>query len=143
MDSNDRVKTKATSYPKDRFYRLNWRDLLLVGAILVLSVAGIAYLQFGAGPSAAADLDAMVYQEGRLVGRLRMNDHRHLSLREGRMIIETGPRGVRVARSDCPRQICVAAGWVRTPKQVITCVPNRVLVRVRSRSGGFLDAVVQ
>ncbi len=126
----------------DRFYRLNWRDVLLILAILSLSGWAIAYLQFGAGGAGAADLDAMVYEEGRLVGRLRMDDHRELSLRDGRMIIEADPGGVRVAKSDCPRQICVAAGWAKTPGQVITCVPNRVLVKVRSRSGGFLDAVV-
>lgn len=143
MDPGDHFKRKEALHRDGRFYRLNWRDVLLIGAILFLSVAGIAYLHYGAGSVSAADLDAMVYQEGRLVGRLRMDDHRHLSLRDGRMIIEAGPRGVRVARSDCPRQICVAAGWARTPGQVITCVPNRVLVRVRSRSGGFLDAVVQ
>ncbi len=126
----------------DRFYRLNWRDVLLILAILSVSGGTIAYLQFGVGGAAAADLDAMVYEDGRLVGRLRMDAHRRLSLRDGRMIVEAEPGGVRVAKSDCPRQICVAAGWVRTPGQVITCVPNRVLVKVRSRSGGFLDAVV-
>lgn len=35
-----------------------------------------------------------------------------------------------VARSDCPNQCCVNAGWKSRPGEAIVCVPNQVIVSI-------------
>jgi len=59
------------------------------------------------------------------------------------MIIEKGPLGVRVKESDCVKQICRHQGWIRSPGQVIICIPNRVTVRIVKKKvpSGDVDAI--
>ncbi|MCP4353717.1 MAG: NusG domain II-containing protein, partial [Desulfobacterales bacterium] len=57
-------------------------------------------------------------------------------------IIETKQGGIRIKKSDCPRQICVNTGWIKTPGRIIVCVPNKILIEIKSEKPLFLDAVV-
>ncbi|MDW7711860.1 MAG: NusG domain II-containing protein [Deferrisomatales bacterium] len=48
---------------------------------------------------------------------------------------------VRVEDSPCPDKLCVAAGPVTRPGQVVACLPNRVALRVVGADEGGVDAV--
>ena len=70
-----------------------------------------------------------------------MRQDRQIMLPVGRMRIEVKGRGIRVTGSDCPKQICVNAGWIKTPGQTIICVPYRVLIEIKGKDTPLLDAV--
>lgn len=59
----------------------------------------------------------------------------------GEMDIEIKAGRIRAVRSDCPQRVCVNTGWIQYAGQTIVCVPNRVLVEVKSAGSPFLDAV--
>lgn len=54
---------------------------------------------------------------------------------------------VRIERSPCPNQTCVAAGSISGVNQWVACLPNEVFVRIAGSAGGGtgddqVDAVV-
>ncbi len=48
--------------------------------------------------------------------------------------IETG--AARIVTAPCANQLCVRRGWVRRRGDAAICVPNRLILRVRSRDDG-------
>lgn len=45
--------------------------------------------------------------------------------------IEVKPPGIRVLSASCPDQICVKQGFIRDSGLPITCLPNRLVIRLR------------
>ena len=68
---------------------------------------------------------------------------RVIDLPGAHMRLEVKDGAIRVLSSDCPQQICVNGGWIRRPRQVIACVPNKTLVTIESAESPFLDAIVR
>jgi len=48
---------------------------------------------------------------------------------------------LRILNSDCPQQICKNTGWIKYSGQAIACVPNQVLVEIKSKGPAAVDAV--
>ncbi|MBI5015392.1 MAG: NusG domain II-containing protein [Deltaproteobacteria bacterium] len=44
--------------------------------------------------------------------------------------VELDPAGARVVASPCPNRLCLRAGRISRPGQVVACVPNRVALRL-------------
>jgi hypothetical protein len=60
----------------------------------------------------------------------------------GITVVDVGPDGATVRSSPCPNQICVGAGRITRPGEVVACVPNRVVLRlVGEGDRGAVDAV--
>jgi len=38
--------------------------------------------------------------------------------------------------SACPDKLCVRSGWISRPKESIVCLPNRVVIEIKSVEGG-------
>ena len=60
---------------------------------------------------------------------------------EGEVEIEYGDGRIRVARSTCPGQICVKTGWISRGNEIISCVPNRLLIRITAAGAGTPDGI--
>jgi len=84
---------------------------------------------------------ALISLGGKMHKELNLNKDTTFSLPSDVMQIEVKQGKIRVAHSDCPKQTCVTMGWIETPAQVLACVPNKVLVEIRSTDSPFLDAV--
>ncbi len=123
-------------------YKVTVIDVALVGLILFFSIGAILYTKLGLNAQLSKVPEAYVYQEGKLVKSLRLDKDQEIIILNGEMLIEIKEGRIRVRESDCPRKICVNTGWIKTPGQVIACVPNKVLVEIKSAGSPFLDAVV-
>ncbi len=123
-------------------YKVTVIDVALVGLILFFSIGAILYTKLGLNAQLPKVPEAYVYQEGKLVKSLRLDKDQEIIILNGEMLIEIKEGRIRVRESDCPRKICVNTGWIKTPGQVIVCVPNKVLVEIKSAGSPFLDAVV-
>jgi len=56
--------------------------------------------------------------------------------------VEVGPEGAAVRSSPCQNQICVRAGRITRPGEVVACVPNRVALRLAGEGDrSAVDAV--
>ncbi len=119
--------------------------LWLLGALMVLSGA-IAFWVF---TRTAAGTTAVVTLDGREVCRVDL-----ATLTEGYTVSYTGeggitnvvefaPGGVRVREADCPDQVCVRQGWIKTGVAPIVCLPNRLTIKITDGQPGQLDGLVR
>lgn len=59
----------------------------------------------------------------------------------GDTVVHIHGGAVRVESSPCKNQICVASGAISRPGQMIACLPNKVMVRIRGGTdAGGVDA---
>ena len=123
-------------------YRLNAFDAAMICLILLGSAGYIVFVQFGSTPGWSGKNEAFIFQTGQQIHHLNLDHDQTLPILNGKMQIEVKAGQIRVANSDCPRQVCVRKGWIRIPGEIIICVPNHVLVELGVQTKSFLDAVV-
>lgn len=46
--------------------------------------------------------------------------------------IEIGNDKVRVIEADCPDKLDVKQGWISNPGEIIVCLPNRLVIEIKS-----------
>jgi hypothetical protein len=124
-------------------HRTTSLELFLIALLLLLSVAAIVWLKAGDSDTPPGTGSAVIYQNDAIVEKIDLNKDQVVALLNGRMRIEVKASRIRVAWSDCPKQICVNTGWIKNPREVIVCVPYRVLVEISAPEAPFLDAVVR
>ena len=56
------------------------------------------------------------------------------------VVIESG--SVRIEDADCPDRFCVRMGAIRSPGQMLVCLPNQIVVRIVGTGETEVDAVV-
>ncbi|MFZ2631510.1 MAG: NusG domain II-containing protein [Desulfosalsimonadaceae bacterium] len=128
---------------RDDFYKLNGFDVVLIAAVICISLGLFLFTRAGLNWRIAGGTgtEGFVYNNGKLLKKLDLNQNSRFPLLNGKMLIEIQNGQIRVVESDCPQQVCINAGWINTPGQVITCLPNRILIEIESGTEPFLDAV--
>lgn len=130
--------------PKEdlNFYRLSKFDIILIILAVFFSIISIPGVTRGSRSSDAKV--ALINIEGKLYQRVDLKEDKIITLpvHNEAMQVEVKGGKIRVVKSDCPRQICVFQGAIAYPRQTIVCVPNKVLIEVKS-AAPFLDAVVR
>ena len=58
-----------------------------------------------------------------------------------KMQVEIKSGRARVLDSDCPHHICKNMGWIKYNGETIVCVPNQVLIEIKSKGPAIIDAV--
>jgi len=125
------------------FYRMSKMEAAFI--ILALFAAGVYIFQVSAGRFFGRQdpVKAVIFQDGKLIGEWQLDKDRNFELLGGRMQIEIRNNRVRVANSDCPQHICMNMGRIQYSGQSIVCVPNRVIIELKSTAEPFLDAVAK
>ncbi len=124
------------------FYRITAFDVVLIVLILSFSTGAILFTRLGLNWQLPKIPEASVYHEGKLLKHLKLDKDQEIILLDGKMLIEVKEGRIRAKKSDCPRKICVNTGWIKTPGQIIVCVPNKILIEIKRATSPFLDAVV-
>jgi len=78
----------------------------------------------------------IVYQ-----GSLFTNKHLEIKGQIGITTVEIENAEVWVSHSDCPHQICVKTGKIDQAGDIIVCIPNKIVVRVKKRGQSTYDAI--
>lgn len=126
----------------------SWADRILCVAL----VAGALLVPGLARPGGDGALRAVVTVGRDQVAVLPLDRDATVTVRGrlGGVTIAVEHGEVRVAASSCPQKLCVAEGAKHRPGDLIACVPNEVLVRVRGAHGtdaadgeGGVDAVTR
>jgi heptaprenyl diphosphate synthase len=125
------------------FYKLNLLDITLIALILGGASGGLLFSGIGFNRGGSAAPEAWIYQGGELVVRLGLEKEGKHTLAGGKVVVETAPGRVRVLESTCAGHICVNTGWIQSPGEMIACVPNQVMIEIKSKKGPLLDAVVE
>ena len=107
-------------------------DIVLVVSLFILSVASLA----GVRNLYKSGKNVVVEVEGRHVLELSLGKNVTKSVKgplgETIVIIEKGK--AKVIESPCPHKYCIRMGQINRRGEVIVCVPNRVVVKIRGGS---------
>jgi hypothetical protein len=121
---------------KKRLYKGNVADIIM--AVLVIAISLTPLFSFNKTGN-FHNKTANIYHNNKLVKQIGMD--RDTVFKLNNMKIEINNGRVRIAESDCPRQICVHAGWIKDPAQTLICVPNKVMVQITGDGEAKYDAV--
>ena len=111
-------------------------DILVLSAMLLATAALLCADRFG-----KTDLCAEIYESGALVQTVRFADvTAPYALTVGGCTLTVEPDGIAFTDADCPDGLCVRRGKMTQSGDSMACVPNRVTVALRAKSGGA-DAV--
>jgi hypothetical protein len=130
------LRTRA---PCERYRRFTPLDALL---ILALLCAGIAFIPIAASHAPSS---AVIYHDNRIVAEYPLSSPKEFFIRgeNGGVTIRISDAAVSVVSSRCPRQICRHSRAIRRPFEQIVCVPNHLLIEIRSGGGRDLDAIAR
>lgn len=122
------------------FYKTSKFDVLLIAFVLFLctvSILGVFHKQISSQPGVA-----YIYQENRLLKKIGLEKEQKVILLNGKMELEVKAGRIRVLKSDCPHHICMNTGWIEYTGQSIMCVPNKMVIEIKSERPSLTDAVV-
>lgn len=131
---------KAKNEDND-FYKASKFDVILIGIIMFFSFGYVIWVAHNRIQQASGAKVAFIYQKNLLLEKIVLEKDKTFAIKDGRMQIEIKQGRIRVVKSDCPQHICVNMGWIQYSGQTIACVPNQVLIEVKSSGSPFLDAV--
>lgn len=123
------------------FYQVSRFDIFIIVLILSFSIFFLFWFADKRRQESTQPKTALIYQKDRLLEEIKLEEDRELNLLNGRMQMEVSKKRIRVLNSDCPQHICVNMGWIQYSGQTIACVPNEVLIEIKSTGPALLDAV--
>lgn len=109
--------------------------LLIGAALILLTVLSLLYILLPKSPDAG--LIADIYQSGELIASIPLDEVRetyHFTVTgdEGHVNeIEVRPGSIGIISADCPDKLCVRQGFISNSRLPVTCLPNRVVIRLR------------
>ncbi len=109
---------------------------LLIGAVLIfITTLSLLYILLSKSPKGG--LIADIYQSGELIASIPLNEVREtyrftVTGDEGHVNeIEIRPGSIGIISADCPDKLCVRQGFISDSRLPVTCLPNRVVIRLR------------
>ncbi len=115
------------------------RDLILIGAALLLAAACFFAIRALRAPGAAVRVSV----GGEIIGEYPLSENAEILIPAGDgsnlLVIRDGE--ARITEADCPRGLCMAHAPVSRKGEVIVCLPHRVTVEVVGGRAAEYDAV--
>ena len=118
------------------------KPAVIISAVLILLVAASLVCMLLPLNKSSGGYIAEIYREGELLFRIPLNriTETKTFLIEGpggcQNEIEVRPGSIGMIRADCPDKLCVRQGFISDARLPITCLPNRVVIRLRPASPG-------
>lgn len=107
---------------------------IIAAFLLLLSAASLLCLLPGKSES---DYAADIFQDGILIKTIYLNDISQTGTftvqGESGCVneIEVRPGSIAIISADCPDRLCVSQGFISDSRLPITCLPNRLVIRLR------------
>ncbi len=119
--------------------KLKKMDIILIIIVVVLALTG--FLVYGIlGKKDAGTVQVEV--DGTLYGEYELQQNQEILINDTNVLkIEDGQANM--LEANCPDQICVDHVSVSKNGETIVCLPNKVVVTIRTDVDGELDAVVK
>ena len=118
--------------------KLKLGDFIIIGAVLVMAAALTAVLAL---QNAGSSLYAEVWQNEKLVERVKLTDTTDRTIElDGNTIVLAG-KTAKIASADCRDQVCVRTGTLTHAGQAAVCLPHRVVLKLVGENSSGIDAV--
>ena len=121
-------------------------DYILIAILIILSLASFFWIKKSAPTT--PDKYVSVKVDGEEIKRLEFTRKTEGQTFEivtdyGRNVIEMEKDRVHVIEASCPDKLDVKQGYISRPGEMIICLPNHLVVEVRSDKGNDIDIVNQ
>ncbi|MBN1128540.1 MAG: NusG domain II-containing protein [Chitinispirillaceae bacterium] len=119
--------------------RMTIADVFL---IILLLASGALFIPLTASTVPAS---AVVYRDNRIIAQYPLSSPADVVVKGGNgdVTLRIGNGGIAVVSSRCPRQICRHTGSISRPFEQIICVPNHLLIELRSSDKREIDAITR
>ncbi|MCI1966842.1 MAG: NusG domain II-containing protein [Oscillospiraceae bacterium] len=115
-------------------------DFVILLVLLIVCVGGWLIYQKEYGSKAAV---AEIYYESELVETIDLTKDvdRRFSIPQNQHVVfhQYSDGSICFEESDCPDQICVKSGRLKTIGQSAACLPNRIVLKIRAKNGDRTD----
>lgn len=132
---------KSNSKSDFDFYKPAKLDIGLIVIILGFSFFSLFRIAIMARGESTDKKKAFVYQNGKLKQEIGLSGNREVRLLGGNFVVQIKEGRIRVVKADCPEHICMNTGWIQHSGQTIVCVPNKLLIEIKSTEPVMVDAV--
>ena len=105
------------------------KDWILI--IIVLCVAACAYFSHQLLRNTGAGEE--------LTGTYSLNEDQEITINGGSNILEIKNGRADMIEADCPDQLCVHQRAISASNENIICLPNKVIVEIRSKTDSKID----
>lgn len=118
---------------------------LVVLAILLLSISTIIFFKYFYSTN---ELTAEIYQNGKLLYSIdleKVSESYEITIPGAdsesfnTVLVEEG--SISMKNASCPDHICVKTGKISSPLLPITCLPNKIVIRIKTDSTENLDSI--
>lgn len=125
--------------------------LILIAIIVLSSVGTLWYLYLGPGAASGSDRSviAEIYQNGSLIHTINLDTvTESYTIRidgdnGAYNIVEIHPGEIGMREASCPDGLCAAMGFIHTEAIPITCLPNKVVIRIiKGENPDHIDSMV-
>ena len=116
-------------------------DILLFVCLLIFGIA-VSWLSLSGGMTGE---NVRVTVDGQLYGIYPLSENREIEIKQNghtnHITIKDGT--VAMTSSSCKNQVCVQTGAISQTKDVIVCLPNKILVEIigGKHKGGGVDVI--
>ncbi|SCG83742.1 hypothetical protein DW1_2177 [Proteiniborus sp. DW1] len=110
-------------------------DKILIILVLVLSLVGIYFVKNYSTTTGEKYISVQV--DGKEIKKISFGANMvgkaiDIKTEYGYNKIEIGDGKVRVIEADCPDKLDVKQGWISNQGEIIVCLPNRMVVEIKS-----------
>ena len=109
--------------------------------LIVLVLVGLASTAYVAMSRSGGDT-VIIEQNGDLYGKYSLFEDKTITIngKHSKNVVSIDGGEVIMYESTCKNQVCVRHGAISATGESIICLPNRVVVRIEGKGGGY-DAV--
>ncbi|MBU2614913.1 MAG: NusG domain II-containing protein [Elusimicrobia bacterium] len=107
-------------------------DYMLAVLILILGIAGSVPLKANKTDAKKA----LIYKDNVLVKEIDMpiSSTKYFVIEGTNIEVEVKNNKIRISKVSCPLKVCQHVGWISFPYQTITCLPNRLFIKIIGKS---------
>ena len=123
-------------------------DIVLIIFLLLISILSLGILSWDGDKAEGKRVSVQI--DGREVDSLDLSGTNigksfKYKSKYGSNIIHLSEDGVCMEKSDCSKQICVHQGEIRKIGSMIVCLPNHLLIEIKSsdNKAGDIDAIIR
>ena len=110
---------------------INRTEIVIILIVMVLAAGGFFYNR---GFAATGDIVCELYVDRKMLSHINLDKDAVIKVpgREN-VVLTVAGFGIAFTSSDCPDKICVNSGVLSHPGQIAVCLPNRVVIMLRSK----------
>ncbi|OPX45434.1 hypothetical protein CLHUN_08040 [Ruminiclostridium hungatei] len=89
---------------------------------------------------------AGIYQEGSAIYSIALDSVKKpysikIKGEKGINTVTVEPGRICVSEADCPDKSCVNCRWISKPGQMVVCLPNRLMIKIKNEAAGGIDGL--